>query len=253
MSHLSRKADACIIGCLNGSLAAPGGCGTCRRTRRYARAIAAKRSQDRYVSAPRRGDARRKALLAAFDELLADHAFADISIADVAVAAGASRPTFYRYFATKSAAVLALLEDFFEEMMDAASAWNEAAPEPAHERLRVTFEASAGYWRARAPLLVALLDGVGSDPEVREIWNSWIDRFVTRIAEQITAEIADGRARAFPDPRSTAIVLTSAAVGVMELDVRAVHAGRPPRDDLVRAATDVWEHTLYARGVADDA
>jgi len=214
--------------------------------------MAKKPSQPRYVPAPRHGDARRAKLLAALDEQLAQRAFSEVGIGAIAAAAGVSRPTFYRYFATKTAAVLALLEDFFDEMIQASSAWYDGGPEPPHDRLRTTFETAAKYWRARAALLVALLDGVGSDPEVREIWNGWLEGYVDRIAEQITNEIEAGLVRPLPDPRPVAVVLMGASVHVMERDVRSVTAGGPPLDDLVEAVTDTWHQTLYV-SLADEA
>lgn len=214
--------------------------------------IANKPSPPRYVPAPRHGDARRAKLLAALDDLLAQRPFTEVGIGEITAAAGVSRPAFYRYFTTKTAAVLALLEDFFDEMIQASSAWYEGGGDPARDRLQTTFETAAKYWRARAALLVALLDGVGSDPEVREIWNGWIEGYVDRVAEQITNEIEAGLVRPLPDPRPVAVVLVGAAVHVMERDVRSVTAGGPPLDDLVEAVTDTWHQTLYM-SIADEA
>ena len=189
--------------------------------------IANKPSPPRYVPAPRHGDARRAKLLAALDDLLAQRPFTEVGIGEITAAAGVSRPAFYRYFTTKTAAVLALLEDFFDEMIQASSAWYEGGGDPARDRLQTTFETAAKYWRARAALLVALLDGEEVTRRSARSGTAGSKGYVDRVAEQITNEIETGLVLLLPDPRPVAVVLVGAAVHVMERDVRSVTAGGP--------------------------
>jgi AcrR family transcriptional regulator len=146
-------------------------------------AVAQTQARPRYVPGPRRGDQRRAALLSALDQLLATRPLAEIAIADITRAAGVTRSAFYFYFATKGAAVAALLSDFQAEMQQAAAAWYEGGPGTPLERTQAGFTASIELWRDRGSLLVALLDAIGTDPEVREIWETWTQGFVERIAK----------------------------------------------------------------------
>src|SRR4051794_35555090 len=56
------------------------------------------------------GDERERAILAAFERALEERALHEISIDDIARAAGSSRPTFYFCSASKGAVLLSLFE-----------------------------------------------------------------------------------------------------------------------------------------------
>jgi AcrR family transcriptional regulator len=199
-----------------------------------------------YIPGPRRADERRAALLGALEELLAARSLSEIGIADMTTAAGLTRSAFYFYFPTKAAAVAALLADFYEEMQQAAADWYEGGTGTPLERLRTGFQASAELWRARAGLLVAMLDAIGTDPEVRDVWNTWIGGFVDRITDRISQDRQAGLARdSTTDPHALAIVLLGAALYTMEHDVRAIRAGQPPDDTLQAAIIETWYRTIY--------
>jgi AcrR family transcriptional regulator len=208
-------------------------------------AMEAARARARYSSAPRRGDHRRAALLSALEQLLTTRPLADVGVADITSAAGVTRSAFYFYFPTKGAAVAALLSDFQEEMVQAAVAWYEGGPGTPLERTRAGFEASIELWRARGNLLVALLDAIGTDPEVREIWETWTQQFIERIARRIVEDRKAGLAQGTSDPEALAIALMGAALYSMERDVRAILAGQPPSKTLLTALVELWHRTLY--------
>lgn len=64
-------------------------------------------------------DARRRQLLEVAAEVLTRHGVEAVQISEVATRAGVTRPIVYRYFPTREALVLAVLEDF-GEALDAA-------------------------------------------------------------------------------------------------------------------------------------
>src|ERR671916_1961371 len=66
------------------------------------------------------GDERQMAILATAERLLEDRTLSEISIDDLARGAGISRPTFYFYFASKDAVLLALLDRVVEQGQTAA-------------------------------------------------------------------------------------------------------------------------------------
>jgi TetR/AcrR family transcriptional regulator, ethionamide resistance regulator len=61
------------------------------------------------------GDDREHAILATFEQLLAERSLHEISVDDLARGAGISRPTFYFYFSSKDAVLLTLLDRMVEE------------------------------------------------------------------------------------------------------------------------------------------
>jgi AcrR family transcriptional regulator len=205
----------------------------------------------RHVSGPKRGDVSRTALLGALDELLATKPLAEIGIADITRTAGLTRSAFYFYFPSKAAAVAALLADFYEEMLDAAEEWYEGGPGSPGERLRAGFEASVSLWRERAGLMVAMLDAVGTDADVRAIWTEWVDGFVGRVAARIAEERAAGVSTGVIAPPALAAVLVGAAFAAMERDVRAIRAGRSPSDGVTEALVGVWQRSLYGPRTAN--
>jgi AcrR family transcriptional regulator len=200
------------------------------------------------VPGPRRGDERRAALLSALDGLLAARSLSQIGIADITGAAGVTRSAFYFYFPSKAAAVAALLSEFYDEMQHAAAGWYEGGPGTPLQRLRTGFAATIDLWHQRAGLLVAMLDAIGTDPEVREIWSSWIDGFIDRIAERVSEERAAGLASGSADPRALATLLMGAALIAMERDVRAIVAGEAPSDPLATALVETFHRAIYDNG-----
>ncbi|HTQ19848.1 TetR/AcrR family transcriptional regulator [Mycobacterium sp.] len=199
----------------------------------------------RYVPRPNRGDERRTQLLDALEKLLATRPLAGIGIADITRAAGVTRSAFYFYFPTKAAAAAALLGDFREDMQLAGAPWYEGQPGTPLERIQATVDASIQLARDHASLMVAMLDAVGTDPEVREIWESWTMGFIDRITTGIINDRNEGQVRATSDPRALATVLMGATLYGIERDVRAIVAGQPPSDSLAGALEELWHRSLY--------
>lgn len=199
----------------------------------------------RFVPGPRRGDQRRDALLRGLETLLATHPLNEIGIADISRAAGATRSAFYFYFPTKGAAVAALLSDVYEDLEQAAAAWYDAGPGTPIERIRVALEMSTTVWREHAAVLVAMFDAVGTDTDARQLWTNWVDTLISRATERISDERAAGLARQVCDPQEVATVLMGAALSVIERDVRAITAGRPPLDDLIATLVEIWYNAVY--------
>src|SRR4249919_2505391 len=76
------------------------------------------------------GDDREQAILATAERLLEERSLHEISVDDLARGAGISRPTFYFYFPSKDAVLLALMDRMVEE---AASTREEALAKLAEE------------------------------------------------------------------------------------------------------------------------
>jgi TetR/AcrR family transcriptional regulator, ethionamide resistance regulator len=209
------------------------------------RVMAVGRDRARYVARPSRGDQRRTKLLGALEELLAVRSLADIGIADITRAAGVTRSAFYFYFPTKAAAVAALLADFRDQMRQAGTAWYEGDTASPLERVRAAVDASIRLWRDHASLIVAMLDGIGADPEVRDIWESWTQDFVEQITARIVQDRDAGLARPTSDPHALATLLMGATLYAMERDVRAITAGHASSDAIADALVELWHRTLY--------
>jgi len=207
--------------------------------------MTARTARASYVPRPNRGDHRRAQLLEALEQLLADRPLADIGIADISSAAGVTRSAFYFYFPTKPAAVAALLADFREEMERAGAPWYEGHTGAPLDRIKAAVDASIRLWRDHASLLAAMLDGIATDPEVREIWETWTDGFVDQITARIIKDRDDGHPHTTSEPRDLATVLMGATLYTMERDVRAIATGHAPPETIATALIELWHRTLY--------
>lgn len=153
------------------------------------------------------GDERQRAILVAAERLLGEKDFADVTIDDLARGAGISRPTFYFYFASKQAVLLALLDqvaheaekrtaDVFKDLSTAPSAaWRRA------------IEAFAGTFAAHRGVSVAAAAARSSEPELAAEWATLTNRWIDATAAAIRAERERGASPAGPEPRQLASAL----------------------------------------------
>lgn len=199
----------------------------------------------RHERAPRRGEARRASLLQALEHLLATTPLAQIGVGDIATAANVTRSAFYFYFPTKAAAVAALLEDIYEDLLEATGKWHSSETADGRKALREGFDALAAYCHAHPRLIVATFDAVGSDAEVREMWESSMDQLAQRVAEKITAERDAGRALAGAAPAALATSLVAMNERTLEREARAIVDGAAPSDTITDALFEIWARTVY--------
>ena len=209
------------------------------------RSVAAETQRARYVPRPSRGDQRRTQLLDALAQLLGGRPLAEIGIADITRAAGVTRSAFYFYFPTKAAAVAALFADFGDDVRQAGAPWYQGGSGTPLQRIQLTVQASIQLWRNQASLIVAMLDGIATDPEARAIWETWTQGFIDQIATRILNDRNDHLSRSTSDPQALATILMGATLYGMERDVRAIVAGQPPSPSMANALIEVWNRTLY--------
>lgn len=170
--------------------------------------------------------------------------FTDIGVSDIARDAELSRSAFYFYFPSKAAAVAALLGDMYENIFRAAP-WFDQRSGDALEQLRDGIEQTATMWRSRATLMVAMLDAVNDDAEVKATWHAWIAEFEARTAARLTSDQAAGTARTDVDLETLSRILVGVIFRAMEDDVRAVHAGQGSSPHLITTVYDVWRRSAY--------
>jgi AcrR family transcriptional regulator len=126
-------------------------------------------------------DDRRSQLLALGLSIFAERAYDEISIDDLAKAAGISKGLLYHYFPTK--------RDFYVAALSAAAkdllARTQTSPDaPPLEQLRTALDTYHAYVSRHGSYYVALLrGGVGSDREVARIVDEIREMFIVRIVE----------------------------------------------------------------------
>lgn len=161
-----------------------------RGLRRRRRTAAASADDAAAPRAPRRArrrvrlenDQRRAQLLALGVQAFSERTYDDVSVDDIARAAGISKGLLYHYFPTKRDLYLAGLKATAAELI--ASTTIAAAPAlPPLERMRAGLDAYLDHVSRHARPFVALMrGGIGSDPEVvgviENVRATYVQRFL---------------------------------------------------------------------------
>jgi TetR/AcrR family transcriptional regulator, ethionamide resistance regulator len=185
-----------------------------------------------------RGEQRRQRLLEALERQLHGHRFAEVSIADVAEAAGLGRSAFYFYFSSKHDAVTQLLGDVFDEEI-ARVAEILYGPGDPQDNIADGLGFIVESWRQRRTLLCAMLDARDGDAEARLIWEHWLGRYEDFAADYIsTTAVVDPA-----ESRILAHVLIAMNERVLERHVRC-DGDRQSADELHGALVRVWRAAL---------
>jgi len=191
------------------------------------------------------GDDREGAILATAERLLGERSLRDISIDDLAKGAGISRPTFYFYFPSKDAVLLALLDRVVQEA-DAASTVvpdSHLAMDPA----RYWRDCIAAFYRTfrdHRAVTLACAEARCTNEEVRALWASVMSVWTERAAEAIEAERDRGAAPPGLPARDLAVALSS----MNERSMHAMFAGDEPslaESDVVTVLHTIWLNAIY--------
>jgi len=140
-------------------------------------------------------DERRAQLVRLGIDLFAARAYDEVSIDELARAAGVSKGLLYHYFPTKRDFYVATVNEASRQLLDLTAT---SAEMPALDRLRGGLDAYLDYVDAHAPAYAALMrGGVGSDPEV------------ARIIDETRATMCDRLLKELPDVTPTPLIRTA--------------------------------------------
>src|SRR3954447_3556370 len=179
---------------------------------------------------PQNGAELRERILDSERELLGEHSFDALSVAEIITAAGVSRASFYFYFAGKQVVLAELVRRAVGAGHEAAQPWVQATAGP-RETLRAGVDAGAGLWLAHAAVLRAIVESWASDPQLRELWLAEMATFteaaITRIEADRRADPAVATRLEGVDVAALAASLTWAGERLYYLAA----SGVPPFDD----------------------
>ena len=185
-----------------------------------------------------RGEQRRIRLLEVLEQQLQLHPFAEVSIADVADAAGLGRSAFYFYFSSKHDAVTQLLGDLFEEEIDRVGEILYGSGDP-QENIASGLAYIIDSWRERRTLLSAMLDARDGDADARLIWEHWLSRYEEFAGDFIARTAAIDAA----ESRVLAHVLIAMNERALERHLRS-GGDRDSADALLAALVHVWHASM---------
>jgi AcrR family transcriptional regulator len=121
--------------------------------------------------------ARRAELLRAGERVFAESAYEDVSIEQIAEAAGVSKNLLYHYFAGKRDLYLETIRTATSEILTRTEPDLRRDPIP---RLRASIDQHLAYVEEHADGYIKLLRGAGGDPEVQAIVAAAREQVVTR-------------------------------------------------------------------------
>jgi AcrR family transcriptional regulator len=188
-----------------------------------------------------RGDARREALLGAFDDLLREQSLEEVNVAEISRRAGVTRSAFYFYFENKALAVMALMQDLYDAAGDANELLVKAEGDPP-DRIRRAIAMLFDSVDTSPHTYRALLEARASSATVRQMWDAGRADFAHRIAGMIETERAAGRASEGPAAASVAAVLLDLNDHAIE---RHSRGSGPPREQHIDALAFIWLRTIY--------
>jgi len=196
---------------------------------------------------PRQGDRREQAILDATRTLLAETAFSDLTVAQIAGSAGVSRSLLYFYFADKTEILLLLYSDVLEQMSAELERWFEDPARHAEPWSAASIRAAVTVALRNANVVCAALDSLGSHSDIDQAWSMYFDRAVSRCTLLIERERAAGLA---PSTGPSAQALARA---LMHMTLHSIHellragASAADAETLIDTLTVLW-----ARGVGNE-
>ncbi len=191
------------------------------------------------------GDDREQAILATAERLLQERPLADFSVDDLARGAGISRPTFYFYFQSKNAVLLSLLDQMNTKAHAALTALGGKVfgGDPAmlwRARIEAFFEVSGSH-RAVA---VAGAAAKATNPEVRQLWSTLMQKWISHTTAAIKAERRRGAAPDTYPAEDLSVALNMLSERVMAATFTTEEPAIP-EDRVVDTLVHIWLASIY--------
>lgn len=190
------------------------------------------------------GREREAAILATLQQRLSEQPWHTLSVDDLARGAGISRTTFYFYFASKEAALHALLERLVPQAWEILEGAPELLPQGRAEAWRRAIGGYCEAWMANRDVIRAAAEARATSPEINGLWTRLLDGFVDYTAGAIESERDCGAAPPGLPARELALCLNRMNERILET---LLGEGDPTlgEDRVVDALVDVWLRAIY--------
>ena len=196
------------------------------------------------MAATRKGQRTEAAFLNAARQTFAEKGYFNTKISDIAAAAGRSTGSFYNYYDNKEQLLVALLEEFTSEIVQAS------VPPRSHNPAEGVRSAVTAYWtsyKKYLPEMIGLFQMSMTDEEFRQRWLENRRAGITQILTGLERADRSGQKIGLPLD-----LLASALVSVLEafcwtwlaaggdLDIE------PPDDEAaIETLSALWYRTVY--------
>lgn len=177
-------------------------------------------------------------------ELAEQVPFNDLTIDQIARAAGISRTAFYFYFRSKQDLLLAAMEEVADEAFQEADRWWHGSGEP-RALIGAAIEGVIEVYLRHANLMRVGQEVAMYDAEVGTLWQSLMGRFVSATAEHLRREQEAGRLR----PLDTETTAESLVWMVERCNYVYLGLGKRPAEQALGTLTEIWFRALYPDAV----
>jgi AcrR family transcriptional regulator len=194
----------------------------------------------------------REQILEAALELVGHHGLADLSMDELAAAAGVSRATLYRLFPGKSALFAALIRAYspWEAVADAVEAMPDGRPE---EVVPAVGRAMAEAMEGRTGLLLRIVfELIKGDPDTAEGMRHGLARGLPDLIQYLGAQMAAGRVRRMHPVLAFQLLAGPIVAHLLTRPLAESLIGfRTPRDEVVEQIVEAWLRAMAVKGEGD--
>lgn len=192
-----------------------------------------------------KGDLTRRHILEVTAELVDEHSYDEVSIAEITRRAGVTRPGFYFHFPSKGAAVASLMEALFEDFVSLGSVWYDHRRSDQRVAFREGLTETVALWRSHARVMHAMVQAASQDSHADAVWKGWLVAYRERAVPTLTEDLGDQLDALGFSVRQLADVLVGMVFDAMKDDVRRIVETGEPIPDLVDILWFIWTRTVY--------
>ncbi len=142
--------------------------------------------RDRRRHAPRRSEEQERAILDAAELLLGERRYEDLTVADIATAAGISRPGIYFYFGSMDELLVALVRRGLTELMDSIASVSIPPDATPVDVLAIGIRHTSDGWQSHGPLLRTAIEYSYRVPAIHQEWRALLQRGVDLYVDLMT-------------------------------------------------------------------
>jgi TetR/AcrR family transcriptional regulator, ethionamide resistance regulator len=156
---------------------------------------------------PSKGDLRERALLKAARTIFREKPLSEVTVDELAGAAGIARSGFYFYFESKQALLAALCEQVIGESFEDMALWLESDG-PSRSALKAGLTPSLARWKVDGRWMREAFVNPDPGPELAAIREQYMERGRSAIAARIARDADGGIAQSGPPELLARMVIT---------------------------------------------
>jgi AcrR family transcriptional regulator len=127
--------------------------------------------------------------------LLATRPIGDLTIGEIADAAGVLRSGYYFYFESKYSALAVATAEVWSDLMAHASSFVRLNNESPADSLTRSLRTAIAAWHEHEALLVASIQAIPLDEQLAQLWRDWNERLAAVLTGLVMADREIGVAR----------------------------------------------------------